>query len=62
MIALADHAQFVHLETGTGQLLYGCLRGLVAGKDGNDCISWFHAILVQNEGVMPRNKLLRGKP
>ena len=47
MVSLADNAEILYLEAGRGQLFYGCVRSLVVGEDGDDCVSCLHLILFQ---------------
>jgi len=48
MVSLADNAEFLHVEAGSGQLFHGCFRCGVVCEDGNDCVSCFHLILLES--------------
>jgi hypothetical protein len=58
VVSLADNAKILHLETGFGQLFHGGFRRLVVCEDGDDCVSFFHLILLR-DGMAPGNGLLR---
>jgi hypothetical protein len=39
----------VHLEAGRGQRLYGCFCGRMVSENSNDCVGFFHVVLLGTE-------------